>query len=232
MQKYEHVDVISALGSVMDINTEHYKSDFQYDREMFLKAAANPDTENTRLLWMSRPSGTWCFKERDVFLKETHAHHTWSYYADTKDSILAYAVEIIGKENGKVIGNLYELDYRQYVKQLKCNALSTASVKLKFEDGAERCYPYEEYNNQWYGLQTKYGKITKTRFEPENEDALCQLMEQAHDERQKYTPAIFKVRIGSKKPSVHKQLEANKDKIKAPTSPKTTRKMKANELEV
>ena len=34
MRKYEHVDVIASLGAVMEINTEHYKSDFQYDREM------------------------------------------------------------------------------------------------------------------------------------------------------------------------------------------------------
>lgn len=35
MRKYENVDIIAALGTVMQINTEHYKSDFQYDIERF-----------------------------------------------------------------------------------------------------------------------------------------------------------------------------------------------------
>jgi len=231
MRKYENVDITAALGAVMEINTEHYKTDFQYDKEMFLKAAANPDADNTRLLWMSRPSGTWCFKERDVLLKETHASHTWSYYADTKDTILAYAVDITGMENGKVIGNLYELDYRRHVEQLKRSALPTASVNVKFQDGAQRRYSYADYDKQWYGLQAQYGKITETRYEPEHEGSLQQLLKQAHEERQKYTPAVFKVRNSSRKSSIREQLKADKQKIAAAPK-KAAVKNKNNDLEV
>lgn len=42
---YEHMDVIASPGAVMEINTKHYKSDFQYNREMFQKAAKHPDSE-------------------------------------------------------------------------------------------------------------------------------------------------------------------------------------------
>lgn len=230
MRKFENVDVTAALGAVMEINTEHYKSDFRYDKEMFLNAATNPDAENTRLLWLSRPSGTECFKERNAYLKGNYANHAWSYYAGTRDTILAYAVEITGMENGKVKGNLYELDYKRHVEQLTRDALPTVSVKLKFEDGTERQYSYADYDRQWYGLQMKYGKITESRFEPENEDALRGLLKRAHDERQKYTPAVFKVRIHSKKPSIRAQLAEGR--AAAATPKRAAARTKSNELEV
>jgi len=44
---------------------------------MFKKAALHPDGENNRLLWYSRRSGTHCFPERDVYIKDTGANSTW-----------------------------------------------------------------------------------------------------------------------------------------------------------
>ena len=40
-----------------------------------LKAAASPHREDKTLLWFCRPSGTHCFRERDVFLKDTAPHN-------------------------------------------------------------------------------------------------------------------------------------------------------------
>ena len=57
MRKYENVDIIASLGAVMELNTEHYKSDFRYDMEMFMEAAQHPTEENTHLLWLSRHHG-------------------------------------------------------------------------------------------------------------------------------------------------------------------------------
>ena len=76
MRKYENVDIIASLGAVMELNTEHYKSDFRYDMEMFMEAAQHPTEENTHLLWLSRHCGTECFRERDAYLKESQANHT------------------------------------------------------------------------------------------------------------------------------------------------------------
>ena len=50
---------------------------------------------------MSRPHGTHCLKEKDVYLKDTSAHNTWRYYdKQTRDKILAYVVEIDGLNDG------------------------------------------------------------------------------------------------------------------------------------
>lgn len=107
----------------MRINTRSYQSDFERDRETLMDAAANADTVPLRdriYLWMSRSCGTWCVKEKDVFLEPTCAHTIWSYYADeTSQRILAYVVEVMGIEDKKAVGNLYPLEYRKHVDSVK-----------------------------------------------------------------------------------------------------------------
>lgn len=233
MRKYENVDVTAALGAVMEANTAHYKSDFQYDVEMFKKAVAAPDGDINRLLWLSRPSGTECFYERDAYIKGNYSNHAWSYYADTQDTILAYAVEITGKEKGRVMGNLYELDYRNHVQQLEKAALPAVSVTVNYEDGAERRFSFDDWNKRRREVvraEVDHGKVIGTRFEPDNEDALQQHLKQARDERQKYTPAVFKLRnSSSRKPSIRAQLAEGKT-IAAPK--KAAAKEKTNKAEV
>jgi hypothetical protein len=211
MRKYENVDVIAALGAVMEINTEHYKSHFQYDIEMFQKGAATPDGDLNRLLWLSRPNGTECFRERDAHVKEIHSHNAWCYYADTKDTILAYAVEITVMEGGKVKGNLYELDYQKHVKQLKQAAQLPIEVTLFQANSTQQRITFDEYKNASnMALQDKYGAIQRLRFEVADESNIRQAMKQARSERQKYTPAVFKLRNSRRKPSIRAQLTEGK----------------------
>ena len=71
MQKFENVDILACLDAVMKQNTGFYQSDFDIDREIIAKTAASASKEDKTLLWFCRPSGTHCFRERDVFLKDT-----------------------------------------------------------------------------------------------------------------------------------------------------------------
>ena len=124
MNKFEDGDVIASLEAIMKQNTAFYQNDFDLDRNILQKAAASPTAEDRRLLWFSRPSGTSCFRERDVFLKGTRQHNTWRFYGEqTRDKVLAYAVELTGIVNGKIKGNLYELDYPQHFRHVKEQAL-------------------------------------------------------------------------------------------------------------
>ena len=128
--KFENVDLFASLNAVMKQNTGFYQSDLEIDKEIIAKAAASPRKEDKTLLWFCRPSGTHCFRERDVFLKDTAPHNTWRFYMEqTSDRVLAYAIELTGKERGKIKGNLYELDYSKpvsythldvYKRQLLC----------------------------------------------------------------------------------------------------------------
>ena len=76
MQKFENVDILACLDAVMKQNTGFYQSDFDIDREIIAKTAASASKEDKTLLWFCRPSGTHCFRERDVFLKGPKLRHT------------------------------------------------------------------------------------------------------------------------------------------------------------
>ena len=120
MNKFENVDVFSALSAIMKQNTGFYQSDFEIGKKIILRAAASHNDADKTLLWLSRPSGTHCFRERDVFLKGTAPNNTWHFHKEqTRDRILAYAVELTGTENGKIKGNLYELDYAQHYERVR-----------------------------------------------------------------------------------------------------------------
>ena len=111
MNRFENVDVLAALEQLMRQNTAFYRSDFEIDKEIIGRAAASDKAEDRTLLWMSRPSGTHCFRESDVYLQGTRQHNTWKFYGEqTRDRVLAYAVELTGKVRGVIRGNLYELD--------------------------------------------------------------------------------------------------------------------------
>lgn len=60
MQKFENMDVIAALEAIMHQNTAYYQSDFAYDIKMLREAARSDQPEDKLLLWLSRPSGTFC----------------------------------------------------------------------------------------------------------------------------------------------------------------------------
>ena len=79
LNKFEDVDVFASLDAIMKQNTGFYQSDFDIDREIIAKTAASASKEDKTLLWFCRPSGTHCFRERDVFLKDTAPHNTWRF---------------------------------------------------------------------------------------------------------------------------------------------------------
>ena len=90
--KFENMDLFASLEAIMKQNTGFYQSDLDIDKEIIAKAAASPNREDKTLLWFCRPSGTHCFRERDVFLKDTAPHNTWRFYMEqTSDRVLGLA---------------------------------------------------------------------------------------------------------------------------------------------
>ena len=230
MRKYENVDIIAALGAVVELNTEHYKGDFKYDIADFKNAALNPDGENNRLLWLSRQSGTYCFPERDVYIKDTAAFNYWqgsatiigdkdSYMSSVivHDRILAYAVDIKGLENGRVTGDLYELDYRNHVRDVQRAALPLHTVTAKYEDGTTLTMPHKEHDAKRESLYYQHGKISEIRKDQEDAGVLRDVVKQAQDKRDNDArPATFKVRVSAPKqqqPSIKEQIAASRKQL-------------------
>jgi hypothetical protein len=216
MRKYANVDVPATLGAVMEVNTEHYKSDFEYDLTMFREAARNPDGENNCLLWLSRKNGTECFYEREAYLVESYAHSSWVYHAKShSETPLAYAVHIKGIEDGRIKGDIIELDYQAQAKVVERDALHVAAVTAVYADGAELHLPYAEWDGQRARLSHEHGKLQTLRREPKSEAALTRTLKAARDSRSKEArPAAFKLRVAAqRRPSIKQQLADGKLQI-------------------
>jgi hypothetical protein len=194
LRKFVNVDILASLDAVMRGHTESYQSDFQIDKEIIRKAAQSTEPEDKVLLWMSRPGGTYCFKERDAFLRDTRAHNSWRFYHEqTKDKVLAYTVEISGWKGDKVVGNLYELDYQQHAAHVRRAALPVSSVLITLDDGQTRQVPYEEYRNNPDAIR----RATGIRYEPEDESVLMGLLCREQARREQLKTGNFKIHIQS-----------------------------------
>ena len=193
LSKFENVDVIASLEAIMKQNTAFYQSDFEIDKRILREAASRPAAEEKRLLWFSRPSGTCCFRERDVFLKDTRQHNTWRFYGEqTRDKILAYAVELTGKENGIIKGNLYELDYPQHFREVVEKSLPADNYTLLYEHG-EREQPAGMYFDG--NPDPQLGKFERFEAQPNDPEALHFLMREEKHSYDRLKPGDFKAHI-------------------------------------
>ena len=227
MNKFENVDIVASLEAIMKQNTGFYQSDFEIDKEIIQKAAASPNREDKTLLWLSRPSGTHCFRERDVFLKDTAPHNTWRFHKEqTRDRILAYAVELTGIENGKIKGNLYELDYPQHYERVKAKELPADKNILIYEYGR-----VEQPAKQWFNGNdhTQYGKFERFEAQPNDPEALRDLLQEEKRSRDKLTPGDFKAHIAALHDGLieaeARRIVADMKRLYDPNSPNKTHYM-------
>ena len=137
MNKFENVDVLASLQQIMQQNTAAFQNDFDIDKKILTRAAKSKNAEDKVYLWFSRPNGTHCLRERDVFLRGTREHNTFRFYHEqTKERVLAYAVVLSGVESGKVKGSIYELDYAAKAELAIQTALRTDNNRLIYEKGS------------------------------------------------------------------------------------------------
>ena len=195
LNKFENVDVIASLEAVMKQNTAFYQSDFDIDRRILQEAADRSGDTDRRLLWFSRPSGTCCVRERDVFLKDTRQHNTWRFYGEqTRDTVLAYLVELTGTERGKIKGNLYELDYPQHFREVAEKSIPADNYTLIYEHG-ERDIPAGQYFDG--NPDPQLGKFERFEAQPNDPEALKDLLREQHKSRQQLVPGDFKAHIAA-----------------------------------
>ena len=224
MQKFENVDVIAALGEIMRQNTAFYQSDFDIDKGIIQRAAASDQAVDKTLLWMSRPSGTYCFRERDVFLKGTRQHNTWRFYGEqTRDKILAYAVELTGTKDDTIRGNLYDLDYQQHFRHVIDAALPVSVSRLFYEHGS-RDIPAEQYFDG--SPDRALGSFLRYEFQPRDPAVLQEALQQEQRGREQARPGDFKAHITALHDSrIETEAQRIVDKLKdlsAPNSPNKT----------
>ena len=219
--KFENVDVLASLEAILKQNTGFYQSDFDIDKQIIAEKAASPSKEDKTLLWLSRPSGTYCFRERDVFISDTAPHNTWRYYKEqSRDSILAYAVELTGTEGGKIKGNLYELDYEKHYERVKDNTLAAGTVTLVYEHGTRE----QPADRRFDGYpDPQLGKFERFEVQPKDPEALQSLLREEKESRDKLKPGDFEEHIAALHEGMidreARRIVADMKKLSAPNSP-------------
>lgn len=170
------IDLIPFLARVMEQNTRSYRSDFDFDVETLTKASYALNREDRIFYWMSRPTGTWCVKEREVFLRETVAYSIWTHYADTPEGIKAYRVTVTGQREGRVVGLVHPLDYKEQVRRVQRDALPTVSMTIQYEDGHTITVPCQDDPKGIATILPGHGGVRHIRYAPENEAELARVI--------------------------------------------------------
>ena len=171
-------DVLAYLGAVVRKNTKHYQSDFEYDKATLFKAATRSKPSDRTFYWMSRDCGTWCFLERDVFLRESDPNITWLYHENEK-GILTFRVYITGTDESgeKLTGEIQPFPYAEQVQRVKRSALPILQITGIYEDGTPFVAPHGKTNlSEIY----QHGGIKESHYVPENETELSDLLMWEH----------------------------------------------------
>ncbi len=181
MRKFINCDIVNVLYEVMRHHTSHYQSDFDIDRMILREAALSDNPDRKYFLWHCRPSGTRCLNEREVYIRGTSAHNTWVfYYEQTRDAILPYAVEIKGFSDGKVIGDLYELDYSQHYHSLMKKASNNSGeMIITNSEGKTKTFPYTA---AWDSV-INFDDVSSVIILPDDPDRLEKTLKDVREER-------------------------------------------------
>ena len=208
MNKFENVDVLAALEQLMQQNTAFYRNDFEIDKEMIRQAAASDRAEDKTLLWMSRPSGTYCFRERDVFLQDTRQHNTWRFY---------------GEQTRKIRGNLYELDYPQHFRHVAAEAVQADTIILHYDKG-DREQPAKLYFDGH--PDPKLGAFLRYEAKPNEPENLREVLWQEQKGREQLQPGDFKAHVTALHDSLIRdeaqRIVAGMKELSTPNSPNKT----------
>lgn len=217
--KFEGVDVLDFLGQVVELHTQHYKEDFDLDKELIAKLALSGEPEDRHLLWMSRPCGTYTLRERDIYLQDSHENKVWNFYHEqTKDPILAYALNLKGIRDGKVTGDIYTLDYGTHVERTKLLTCPITQVTVFFEDGASAVLSYTSRRQKINELMPEHGAPKSMYYAPESERELSLILGRERLKREHHaSPGNFKEYLERlEKGTLRAQLQAGKTATPSP----------------
>ena len=144
----KEISLIAFLDEVVSRNTQRYRKDFELDAQKLRDALNSPYMDERIFYFMSRPNGTWCVLERDVFLRDSDGYKIWTHYADMPDGIEAYRVTITGRRGTAPMGHVVKLNYREQVQRVIKVAIPFDDVELTFYSGEKFRMPMEQYRKQ------------------------------------------------------------------------------------
>ena len=176
--RFEDVDLLGALSRIVDLHTQHYKEDFDLDKELISKLAVSDRSEDKQLLWMSRPCGTYTLREREVYL-----------YRRSEAEMPARLEEVKHAKEEGIFGDLYPLNYREHVERMKKLTCPIGNVAVAFEDGNVITIPYQERRQLMNRFMPEHGAPKTMTYLPENEPELMMILKRERFKRSYHATA-------------------------------------------
>ncbi len=172
-QRFMGVDLIDFLGKIADKVIVHYPKDWQIDVERLYAAAGSDDPEDKRMMWHVSAWGTHLNKERETFIRDTGAFHTWVDYPRKDSDTFGYAVEITGRKGHVITGNVFDLGhYHAHAAHVREEALVLEMLTLNYSDswgvnaGKSVTVPRFEYDDNRHRLMSESGDVTDIVYHP------------------------------------------------------------------
>ncbi|NLK23157.1 MAG: hypothetical protein GX309_04020 [Clostridiales bacterium] len=156
MKALINVDIVEALRNIVNLKVDNYQSDIVYD----ILDLSNSKV-NDYFCFMTRNSGTWLFEQNQVYIKNSQANVTWKTYQDR--DVSTYAIEITYKEDNKIIGNIYEIDYKKTLEDVLINEKQIDKVEVTFKDDSKVIFDFEHFKNNRNTIINNYGEIKGTK---------------------------------------------------------------------
>jgi len=187
MDKIENVNLNEALKDIAECNTFfHRDHDLNISFDQLKQAVQLDDPAENMLILVSTPSGIDCYNESEVLQKNTYSHNSVIFHGFDmqKDLKLAYAVEVTGEKDGAVIGNIYQIDIRQYAETVKNESVDNSNMRLYFGDNVNNSIlmTKSEFDDKYPNDLPK--NVTLWRHEPDNPIVLQKLLDGAKQDRE------------------------------------------------
>lgn len=136
MQKFENIDIIESLKTIMQTRACYSQTDLDITEETLKNAAKSDSLKKQIFLWLCHAMGTSILTEHDTFIKYSKDYELFCGYARmAKGKTSAYAIEFTGSKNEILIGNLYELNCMAQYARVQKYAVEPGHTTLVYEHG-------------------------------------------------------------------------------------------------
>src|SRR5699024_7026420 len=174
MRKKMDVDIYEELSKLVDTHVKHYKEDFDLDQRLIMRAAKSELPEDRTLIWFCRECGTQCLRESQAFVRDTREHTTLRFYAEQSGEAITARIIVPKSVKGKkVMGDVYEVNFRDLANKVAQDSISPAMTRMAFADGFEQEVPFHKSLRQAEVLVQEHGKIASLHVIPVDKEALA-----------------------------------------------------------
>lgn len=190
MRKHTNVDILAELKKLVDTHVRHYKEDFEVDRKFITQTAKDALPEDRTLIWFCRECGTHCFREAQTFIRDTREHNTLRFYAEQSGEDITARIVVPKQLKGKkVMGDVYEVSFKELAFKVAQNSLEPVTSRMTFEDGSSAEVPFHKSLRSADQLVQEHGRITSIHVIPVDKEALADILAQQKRRRERLPEA-------------------------------------------